>query len=166
MYSIDYTATVLLGLIWCFVPTKHETNSSALNTQKHGNRVFSLQCRWWFGAPVTALSASSKLGLLYVGPVSTGMEWETVFGRLDHLSITPSHSGQLSLLPLAEMSTSHSWWCSAAGEQRQVWVKMATVTTTTSQRNTVGDTSNESANGGQKNGDGRKIQLSRLFNKH
>ena len=34
----------------------------------------------------------------------------TVFGRVNHLSISPSHTGQLSLLPLAgrEMSTDRS----------------------------------------------------------
>jgi len=39
---------------------------------------------------------------------STG--WVTVFGRENHLSISPSHPGQLSLLPSVgrEMSTGHT----------------------------------------------------------
>jgi len=36
--------------------------------------------------------------------------WVTVFGRINHLGILPSHLGQLSLLPYAgrEMSTGQS----------------------------------------------------------
>jgi len=36
--------------------------------------------------------------------------WVTIFGQANHLSISPSHPGQLSLLPSAgrEMSTNQS----------------------------------------------------------
>jgi len=62
---------------------------------------------WWqHGVVVTVLGVSSKL--LYVGPVSTAMGDHLL--QANHLSISPSHPGQLSLLSLAglEMSTSQS----------------------------------------------------------
>jgi len=60
-----------------------------------------LLLRWRRGVAVTSLGVSAKL--LYVGPGFFA-------GMGDHLSISPSHPGQLSLLPSAgrEMSTSQS----------------------------------------------------------
>jgi len=57
------------------------------------------------GVAVTSLGVSTKL--LYVDPVSTGLGDR--LRRINHLSISPCHSSQLSLLPSAEreMSTSH-----------------------------------------------------------
>jgi len=36
--------------------------------------------------------------------------WVTVFGRANHIGISPSNPGQLNLLPYAKV-----WWCAAAG---------------------------------------------------
>jgi len=46
--------------------------------------------------------------LLWLG--RRGLGWVTIFGRTNHLSISPSHPGQLSLLPSAsrKISTSES----------------------------------------------------------
>jgi len=43
-------------------------------------------------------------------PPRNNTAWVTVFGRTNHLSISPSHSGQLNRLPSAgrEMSTGQS----------------------------------------------------------
>ena len=51
------------------------------------------------------------------GMTNTVLGWVTIFGRANHLSISPSHPSQLSLLPSAgwEMSTSQSAACCAAG---------------------------------------------------
>jgi len=62
---------------------------------------------WWRrGMVIMTLDLSTKL--LYIGPVSTGMVDHLRWAN--HLTISPSHPGQLSLLPSVglEMSTSQS----------------------------------------------------------
>jgi len=64
-----------------------------------------LNVNWWRrGVAVTSLGVSTKL--LCIGPA--GMDDR--LRRANHLSISPSHPGQLSLLPSAgrEVSTSQS----------------------------------------------------------
>jgi len=82
--------------------------SSALAVWK---KLFPLSCTWWLGSLVVR-----ALDLLLDGrefdsrPPRLVPGWVTVFGRANHLSISPSHPGQLSLLPSAgrEMSSSQS----------------------------------------------------------
>ena len=61
-----------------------------------------------FGVAVTLLHGRLNKVTLRLTTLILG--WVTVFGRANHLSISPSHSGQLSLLPSVgrEVSTSQS----------------------------------------------------------
>jgi len=59
---------------------------------------------------VRALDLQLDGGELFSRPPLLILGWVTVFGRANHLSISPSHPGELSLLPSAgrQMSTDHS----------------------------------------------------------
>jgi len=74
-------------------------------------------CKIWRCASMQDQVAIGSLVVIGVGLAtrwsqvrSPALGWVTVFGRADHLSVSPSHPHQLSLLPSAgrEMSTSQS----------------------------------------------------------
>jgi len=80
------------------------------------------------GVAVTSLGVSTKL--LHIGPVTTGMGDR--LRRTNHLSISPSHPGQLSLQPSAgrEMGTRQSavmlcgWGVKAGMVHSHLWLNV------------------------------------------
>ena len=75
--------------------------------------VFAHYTLLWFGSPVvTALDSRLDIGEFDSRPprLISLLIWVTVFGRANHLSISPRDPGQLSLLPSAgrEMTPSPS----------------------------------------------------------
>jgi len=78
--------------------------------------TYSLTFRRLVGYAVTAVAAwrsgnvVGRLNEVTLRRARLVVGWVTVFGRANHLSISPSHPGQLSLLPSVgrEMSTSQS----------------------------------------------------------
>jgi len=86
----------------------------------------------WFGSLVDQdIELDSRLDSREFDsrPTRLILGWVTVFGRANHLSISPSHPGQLSLLPSVgrEMSTGESAvklcaWGVKAGMLLYVWL--------------------------------------------
>jgi len=69
-----------------------------------------VRCRWLGSLVVSALNLRLDGREFDFQPQRLILGWVTVFGRASHRSISPSHPGQLSLLPSAgqEMSTRQS----------------------------------------------------------
>jgi len=61
---------------------------------------------WLGGLVVMALDSRLVDRGFNSGPPRLILGWVTVFGRANHLSISPSHAGQLSLLPSSGRETS------------------------------------------------------------
>jgi len=72
---------------------------------KSPNQLTTGQLTWWLGS-LMVRALDSRLDSREFDSRPSIQGWVTVVGRANHLSIAPSHPGQLSLLPSAgrEMS--------------------------------------------------------------